>query len=148
MTDLSRRSPFASQIGGDHYARWGCQPFEFALRNGLNPAQTKIIKYVMRHDTKGGAEDIRKAIHVCDLWITLTADLPNLLPIVTPAELALLEIPYLSFADFCHRNPALGERERDIVALACAAGDLDRIRRVRDALTGLLATAYPAWSAL
>ena len=142
MTDLSRPSPFASQIGGDHYARWGCQPFEFALRNGLNPAQTKIIKYVMRHDTKGGAEDIRKAVHVCDLWITLTADLPNLLPSM------LQVIPYLSFDDFCRRNPTLGQRERDIVALACTASDLDRIRRVRDALAGLLASAYPAWSAL
>ena len=148
MTDLSKPAAFDTQIGGDHYARWGCQPFEFAMRNGLNPAQAKIIKYVMRHDGKGGAEDIRKAIHVCDLWLALKTECPRMPLPWTPNELVNLEIPYISFGEFCRRNPALGERERDIVALACWASQTYRIRRLRDALTGLLRSAYPAWGAL
>ena len=142
MTDLSKPDALDTQIGGDHYRRWGCQPFEFAMVNGLNPAQTKIIKYVMRHDAKGGAEDIRKAIHVCNLWITLYAALPNCADRLYRARQGN------ALDAFCRRNPALGARELDIVALAFSAVERADIVPVLYALTDLLRSAYPAWASL
>lgn len=141
MTDLSKPAAFDTQIGGDHYTRWACQPFEVAMVNGLNPAQTKIIKYVMRHDAKGGAEDIRKALHVSSLWLALDAQHPTL-------RIRALDIPRIPLAEFYRLNPGLGAREREIIALVCVALDSDGIRRVRSALQALLRSAYPAWGAL
>lgn len=141
MTDLSKPDAFDTQIGGDHYRRWGYQPFEFAMVNGLNPAQTKIIKYVMRHDVKGGAEDIRKALHVCYLWITLHQKVPHRADRDRECFGRAVE-------DFQWVNASLGKRERDIVALACSAVGQTDIRRVIAALTDLLLSAYPAWASL
>lgn len=143
MTDLSKPAAFDTQIGGNHYTRWGCQPFEFAMINGLHPAQTKIIKYVMRHDIKGGAEDIRKALHVCDLWIAFNAQHPALL-----MRIRALDIPNMPLAEFYRLNPGMGARERDIIDLVCVALTRYGIDRVRSALQDLLRSAYPAWGAL
>lgn len=58
-----------TQIGGNHYKDMPIQPIEFAMKNRLNPCQTKIIKYVCRYPSKNGKEDLLKAKHIIDLLI-------------------------------------------------------------------------------
>lgn len=59
------------QEGGDHYKRFAIQPIEFIERNRLGFAEGNVVKYVCRHETKGGADDLRKAIHYLELLLEL-----------------------------------------------------------------------------
>ena len=56
-------SAMTEQVGGDHYKGMAIQPVEFIHRNGLGFIEGCAIKYVVRHREKGGAADVRKAIH-------------------------------------------------------------------------------------
>lgn len=53
------------QIGGDHYAD-EYQPWDFILDLDLNFLLANAVKYIFRHQKKGGAEDLAKAIHYLD----------------------------------------------------------------------------------
>lgn len=53
------------QHGGDHYMKLAIQPAEYILKNNLGWPEGSAIKYLTRHQDKGKAEDIRKAIHFC-----------------------------------------------------------------------------------
>ena len=56
------------QIGGNHYRSFLIQPWTFIRKNGLNPFQANVIKYVCRYLFKGKTiEDIDKIIHYCEL---------------------------------------------------------------------------------
>ena len=56
------------QIGGSHYQSFIIQPWTFIRKNGLNPFQANVIKYVCRYLFKGKTiEDIDKIIHYCEL---------------------------------------------------------------------------------
>jgi len=56
------------QIGGNHYQSFFIQPWTFIRKNGLNPFQANVIKYVCRYLFKGKTiEDIDKIIHYCEL---------------------------------------------------------------------------------
>ena len=57
-----------SQVGGNHY-KLPIQPVEFIYKNKLDYLRGNVIKYVTRK--KNGAEDIRKAIHYCELLLEL-----------------------------------------------------------------------------
>lgn len=60
-----------TQVGGDHYSKLAIQPVEYITKNRLGYAEGSVIKYVTRHRSKGGAEDIRKAIHFLNLILEL-----------------------------------------------------------------------------
>jgi hypothetical protein len=62
------------QIGGDHYRSMAIQPSEFIYRNGLDWFQGNAIKYICRHKTKGGRQDIEKAIHYLELLLQAEYD--------------------------------------------------------------------------
>ena len=64
-----RQTAFDMQISGNHYKLLPIQPMKFALANGLDYAQGNVIKYVIRHASKGGKEDLLKAIHNIELMI-------------------------------------------------------------------------------
>jgi hypothetical protein len=49
------------QEGGDHYTNFKIQPAEYTILNGLGFAEGNVIKYISRHNFKGGIEDLRKA---------------------------------------------------------------------------------------
>ena len=57
----------STQVGGNHYRTFAIQPSEFCQRNGLNWCESNAIKYVARHRSKNGVEDIDKAIHYLNL---------------------------------------------------------------------------------
>jgi Protein of unknwon function (DUF3310) len=57
------------QVGGDHYKRMAIQPTDYIIKNKLSFIEGNVVKYVTRHKVKGGAEDIRKAIHYLNLLL-------------------------------------------------------------------------------
>jgi hypothetical protein len=60
-------SASASQVGGSHYTDMAIQPGEYAQENGLGFYEGCVVKYVSRYKHKGGAEDLRKAMHCLEL---------------------------------------------------------------------------------
>ena len=57
------------QISGSHYKTMKIQPLEYALENDLGVCEHAVIKYVSRWREKGGVDDLRKAIHYCEILI-------------------------------------------------------------------------------
>ena len=55
------------QVGGTHYMYMAIQPAEFINANKLLFAEGNAIKYICRHSTKGGIQDIDKAIHYLEM---------------------------------------------------------------------------------
>ena len=55
------------QVGGDHYSKLKIQPGEYAMANGFNYFQSHALVYLTRYKSKGGAQDIDKAIHCLQL---------------------------------------------------------------------------------
>lgn len=62
-------NPFAAQVGGDHYRQYAIQPVEFIHANGIPYMEGSIIKYVVRHRSKNGRQDLEKARHFLDMLI-------------------------------------------------------------------------------
>ena len=54
-------------VSPDYYARYDIEPISFIMRNGIPYAEGNVIKYTLRHDMKGGVEDIDKAIRYLEL---------------------------------------------------------------------------------
>ena len=69
--------PDAKQVGGKHYKQFIIQPWTFIRKNGLNPFQANVIKYVCRYLSKNGIEDLEKIKHYCDLEIKKLKDAKN-----------------------------------------------------------------------
>lgn len=59
------------QEGGAHYKDCTIQPIEYIHANKLGYIEGNVVKYITRHTTKGGAEDVRKVIHYCELLLQL-----------------------------------------------------------------------------
>jgi len=54
-------------VSPDYYARYDIEPISFIMRNNIPYAEGNVIKYVLRHDMKGGKEDIDKAIRYLEM---------------------------------------------------------------------------------
>ena len=61
------------QVGGNHYKKLPLQPIQFAEANQLTPLQTKIVKYLTRHQSKHGLRDVQAAIHCVDLMLEMAS---------------------------------------------------------------------------
>lgn len=61
----------AKQEGGDHYKSCAIQPVEYCHANGLGFMEGNVVKYVTRHKSKNGKQDLLKAIHFLELLIQL-----------------------------------------------------------------------------
>tara|TARA_R110002012_G_scaffold156209_3_gene317075 strand:+ start:4597 stop:5046 length:450 start_codon:yes stop_codon:yes gene_type:complete len=61
--ELEETKAASSQVGGDWYSSQEIEPIEYTIANNLGYCEGNVCKYVTRHHLKGGAEDIRKAIH-------------------------------------------------------------------------------------
>jgi len=55
------------QKGARHYQDFKIQPSQFINDNKLLFAEGNVIKYVCRHQDKGKADDIKKAIHYLEM---------------------------------------------------------------------------------
>jgi hypothetical protein len=67
-----KTSPNAVQIGGTHYKQHTIQPWDAIHDWGLGFFDGNVVKYVARHQQKGGIEDLKKARHYLDKLISLT----------------------------------------------------------------------------
>ena len=63
------KDAFDKQIGGNHYKEFKIQPILFITENKIPFIEGSVIKYVCRHRTKNGAEDIKKAIHFLQILL-------------------------------------------------------------------------------
>ena len=59
------------QEGGSHYKTFTIQPVEFIHKNNIPFIEGNIIKYILRHKSKNGIEDLKKAKHYIDLLIDI-----------------------------------------------------------------------------
>lgn len=57
------------QVGGNHYKDNSIQPWDFIVQNELGYLEGNIIKYVSRHKSKNGMQDLQKAKHYLEKLI-------------------------------------------------------------------------------
>ena len=69
LLDDSWDRPYSAQVGGDHYKDLAIQPVEYIVANNLSYLQGSVIKYTTRYKSKGGVEDLKKAIHFLQMMI-------------------------------------------------------------------------------
>ena len=62
-------SVWKKQVGGDHYRKYKLQPSKFVTENKLLYPEGCVIKYLIRHQDKGGKQDLEKAKHMIDMII-------------------------------------------------------------------------------
>jgi hypothetical protein len=60
-------SALDTQEGGSHYKDMAIQPVTFIVKNNIQFLEGNVIKYVCRHASKNGVQDIDKAIHYLQL---------------------------------------------------------------------------------
>ena len=70
-------STYKKQIGGKHYLKYKIQPSEFVVENKLLYPEGNVIKYILRHQDKGGKEDLLKAKHFIDMIIERDYQIPK-----------------------------------------------------------------------
>ena len=58
-----------TQVGGSHYKDMKIQPVDYIHANGLGFIEGCVVKYVSRHKSKNGKQDLEKAIHFLQLLI-------------------------------------------------------------------------------
>lgn len=59
------------QEGGTHYKSCAIQPVEYCHANKIGFMEGSVIKYVTRHGSKNGKQDLLKAIHFIEMLIEL-----------------------------------------------------------------------------
>lgn len=64
-------NPLDTQVAGSHYKEMTIQPIEFSQRNQLNFCEANVIKYICRHRSKNGRQDLEKAKHYIDTLLSL-----------------------------------------------------------------------------
>lgn len=64
-------SALDKQVQGDHYKNNAIQPIVYIHANNLGFCEGNVVKYITRHRSKNGADDIRKVIHYCELLLEL-----------------------------------------------------------------------------
>jgi hypothetical protein len=62
-------SAYKKQVGGKHYLKYKIQPSKFVVENKLLYPEGCVIKYILRHQDKGGKQDLLKAKHFIDMII-------------------------------------------------------------------------------
>ena len=59
------------QVGGTHYKELAIQPVDYCQLNKMGFCESCVVKYVSRHRSKNGAQDIKKAIHFLELLLEI-----------------------------------------------------------------------------
>jgi hypothetical protein len=60
------------QYGGDHYKKMAIQPWDYIAANEIGFFEGNAIAYLSRWKSKGGIEDLKKAIHFTQKLIEVT----------------------------------------------------------------------------
>jgi hypothetical protein len=64
-------SALDKQVAGNHYKDKKIQPIQYIHANNLGFCAGNVVKYITRYKEKNGAEDVKKAIHYCQLLLEL-----------------------------------------------------------------------------
>ena len=64
--EIEKDSTF-DPINPSHYTDLAISPREYIIANKIAWDEANVIKYISRHGSKNGAEDVRKAIKYCEL---------------------------------------------------------------------------------
>lgn len=64
-------SALNKQEGGNHYKNMPIQPVEYIHKNNIGFLAGNAIKYLSRYKEKEGIEDIKKAIHYCEMILEM-----------------------------------------------------------------------------
>lgn len=64
-------SALTKQVAGSHYKDLAIQPIEYCQKNNMNYCESNVVKYVTRHKSKNGKQDLEKAIHCLQLLIEM-----------------------------------------------------------------------------
>lgn len=67
MTQCTKVDALAKQVAGDHYKSMRIQPVEFAMANRWDFCASSALKYILRHASKNGRQDLEKALHFIEL---------------------------------------------------------------------------------
>ncbi len=67
--ELILDAPPTVGIAGEHYAGLVIQPADYAIKNNMPWAEGSVVKYITRHRSKNGKEDLIKAKYLIDLLI-------------------------------------------------------------------------------
>ena len=78
-------SALSGQVGGTHYKGFAIQPAEYVHRNNIGYLEGNVIKYVSRHRTKNGRQDLEKARHYIDLLLEMDYPAPPVSSLETNA---------------------------------------------------------------
>ncbi len=62
-------SALSHQEGGSHYKDMKIQPVDFIHDNGIPYLEGNVIKYIVRHRSKNGRQDLLKAMHYIEILI-------------------------------------------------------------------------------
>ena len=65
------KSTLDKQVGSNHYKLTSIQPVEYIHANSLSFCEGNVVKYITRHRNKNKEEDVRKALHYCQLILKL-----------------------------------------------------------------------------
>lgn len=91
-----------TQVAGNHYKDLAIQPVEYITRNNISYLEGNVIKYITRHAAKGGAEDVRKAIHYCELILEMRYPVP--LPTMSPEQSDIPDPPNHWVCSCAHKD--------------------------------------------
>ena len=67
--NMNKDSAYKKQVGGKHYLKYKIQPSRFVVENKLLYREGCVIIYILRHQDKGGKQDLLKAKHFIDMII-------------------------------------------------------------------------------
>ena len=67
QVEVVEKEALDKQVGGSHYKDCVIQPVDYIVKNNLDFLEGNVVKYITRHKTKNGIEDIRKVIHYAEL---------------------------------------------------------------------------------
>lgn len=67
MSQCTKADALAVQVGGGHYKTMRIQPVEFAMANRWDFCASSALKYILRHQSKNGRQDLEKALHFVEL---------------------------------------------------------------------------------
>lgn len=121
------------QVAGSHYKNQAIQPIEFGMANRLDDCAFSTLKYVSRHSTKNGLQDLEKAYHFVELREVLGTDAHR------------VDEWVVTMQDYCTANKLPAEESAVLLELAnwLESGSPVHLYRLKIVLQDLIALRYP-----
>ena len=121
-TDEVSKDALNKEVGGTHY-KSAYQPIQLMERVRMYACCSYILKYVYRHKSKGGRQDLEKALHCCELMEQLGSEWYR-----GNVGMFVIDTSHMDFHKFIKLNKQLdGNQIRAILAICDK--DMDVLKR-------------------